>query len=198
MSSISEEGSLSLDLTAMAYCPRNNALYMARSPSFYQDISLKPTQQQSSQSDTFSSGHNSNSQSHVFTMNEQSTYPGATSPPAHVYGDLLRRSSTPSLPSRMPTLDGHAEDLQYAQLDQGMDEKLGTMVQYLPSGPQKRSTTEIRAFSQLSRKEQQAANQAYLVRAGSIFDVNIGGRFYIENGVVRMLGTLDNLGTITA
>ncbi|KAJ7590394.1 hypothetical protein C8J56DRAFT_888553 [Mycena floridula] len=61
------------------------------------------------------------------------------------------------------TMDGHAEDLV---LDQGMVEQLGMVLQYLPPGPQRRSAAEIKAFSQLSRVEQRAANQARLVKCG--------------------------------
>ncbi|KAJ7590365.1 hypothetical protein C8J56DRAFT_591881 [Mycena floridula] len=149
--------------------PWNNPRYMARSPSFGRDTSFGSTQRQNSQSDTFSSGHSSNTQSHAFTRNEQSLYPGATSLPVHCH-DFQPRSLTPSLPSRtlsrISSLDGRAEDLQCGQLDQGMGEQREELLEYLPPGFQKRSPAEIETFRQLSRQEQLAENQARQVTCG--------------------------------
>ncbi|KAJ7590395.1 hypothetical protein C8J56DRAFT_1048552 [Mycena floridula] len=168
MSSISEQESPRSDFTNNYPYPR----YIAPSPSFDRDTSLGPTQEQSSQLDVFSSEHSSNGDPRVFSSNGPASafnYPGASSPPVHQY-DLQPNSSTPSRPSALSctsgSTNGRAGNLQYGQLDQGMVGQLGTMLQYLPPGPQKCSTTEIRAFSQLSREEQRAANQARLVKCG--------------------------------
>ncbi|KAJ7590337.1 hypothetical protein C8J56DRAFT_1048499 [Mycena floridula] len=188
MSSIYEQESPSWDLAVTKYDPRNDPRRMAQSPSFDRETSLGPAQQQrlvyplqvnacrsrfhGSQLDVFSSGHRSNADSSVFSNNRPAlafNYPQASSPLVHQY-DHQPNSSTSSRPSALSrmtgSVDGRAEDVQYGQLDQGMAGQLGTILQYLPPGPQKRSTTEIRAFSRLSREEQRAANQARLVKCG--------------------------------
>ncbi|KAJ7590393.1 hypothetical protein C8J56DRAFT_888552 [Mycena floridula] len=121
----------------------------------------------SSQWDTFSLGHHLNAESLVFPMNERSLYPGATSPPAHVYGNFLRRSSTASLPSTLSHMPNCGlEDLQYSHFDPGMAAELWEMLDYLPPGFVERSPAKIEAFCLLSRQAQLDENQARLVRCG--------------------------------